>query len=266
MSYRCKFQERVGDWERKSNTSKHNVNKTFKLYLVHEPFLSESQQRDSGWFQVWCPFKLPAYKTINILQSEKAWKIGTITLFKQRQYLVSFCSDGDSVGSSFLSNDGRLIGEQISFRLQVFYQFQAKNYNAVTNLTQWYIIHSSPITLTAKRSPLNSTDRSALALSSREILCTLTWNEHGNVHRGSFCSSVARKKKKEATSTTDRRSKNTEGAIWLILCLINIHSLSWRGEEVTLHFRHSTDAFTQSSSEYSKALTQCDSAEIQGVS
>lgn len=144
MSYRCKFQERVGDWERKSNTSKHNVNKTFKLYLVHEPFLSESQQRDSGWFQVWCPFKLPAYKTINILQSEKAWKIGTITLFKQRQYLVSFCSNGDSVGSSFLSNDGRLIGEQISFQLQVFYQFQAKNYNTVTNLTQWYIIHSSP--------------------------------------------------------------------------------------------------------------------------
>lgn len=132
------------------------------------------------------------------------------------------------------------------------------------------MIHNSflPITLTAKRSPLNSTDRSALALSSREILCTLTWNEHGNVHRGSFCSSVAgkKKKKKEATSTTDRRSKNTEGAIWLILCLINIHSLSWRGEEVTLHFRHSTDAFTQSSSGYSKALTQCDSAEIQGVS
>lgn len=131
------------------------------------------------------------------MQSEKAWKIGTITLFKQRQYLVSFCSNGDSVGSSFLSNDGRLIGEQISFRLQVFYQFQAKNYNTVTNLTQWYIIHSSPITLTAKRSPLNSTDRSALALSSREILGALTWNEHGNVHRGSFCSSVAGKKKKK---------------------------------------------------------------------
>lgn len=62
------------------------------------------------------------------------------------------------------------------------------------------MIHNSflPITLTAKRSPLNSTDRSALALSSREILGALTWNEHGNVHRGSFCSSVARKKKKRS--------------------------------------------------------------------
>lgn len=75
---------------------------------------------------------------------------------------------------------------------------------------------------------------------------------------GSFFSSVAKQGRLQQIDA----SKNTARAIWLNLCLINIHSLSRRGQEVTLHSRHSADAFIQSSSGNSKALTQCESAEM----
>lgn len=64
-------------------------------------------------------------------------------------------------------------------------------------------------------------------LSSGEILGTLTWHEHSNVHCGSFLQLCVRLQRRDA-------SKNTERAIWLISCLMNIHSLPWRGQEVTL--------------------------------
>lgn len=42
-----------------------------------------------------------------------------------------------------------------------------------------------PIPQTGKRNLLNFPDRSELALCSREMLSTLTWNERSNVHGGS---------------------------------------------------------------------------------
>lgn len=132
------------------------------------------------------------------------------------------------VGMSFISSDGRLIVEQFMYNTStpcVWARSQERCSWCSPLLL--HSIHNSffPITPTGKRNLLNFPDRSVLALSSREILGTLTWNEHSNVHRGSFFSSVA----KQVSLWQIGVWKNIRRAIWLNLRLINIHSLDWRG-------------------------------------